>query len=101
MSEHFISREDAEQDLLACAAYLAENIKSADGRAEAMNSVVPRYLALGNVDLAAALADTVDDPFSRDKLLVIVAEHCASIDDDEYAMQLADAIERIAFTDHD
>lgn len=91
--EHFISREDAEQDLLACAAYLAENIKSADGRAEAMNAVVPRYLASGNVDLAAALADTVDDPFSRDKLLVIVAEHCASIDDDDYAMQLADAIE--------
>ncbi len=93
MSEHFISREDAEQDLLSCAAYLAENIKSSDGRAEAMNSVVPRYLALGNVDLAAALADTVDDPFSRDKLLVLVAEHCASIDDDDYAMQLADAIE--------
>ncbi len=91
--EHFISREDAGQDLLACAAFLAENIKSADGRAEAMNAVVPRYLALGNVDLAAALADTVDDPFSRDKLLVIVAEHCASIDDDDYAVQLADAIE--------
>ncbi len=93
MSEHFISREYAEQDLLACAAFLAENIKSSDGRAEAMNAVVPRYLAAGNVDLAAALADTVDDPFSRDKLLVIVAEHCASIDDDDYAMQLADAIE--------
>lgn len=93
MSEHFISREDAEGDLLACAAYLAENIKSADGRAEAMNAVVPGYLAAGNVDLAAALADTVDDPFSRDKLLVIVAEHCASIDDDDYALQLADAIE--------
>lgn len=91
--EHFISREDAEQDLLACAAFLAENIKSSDGRAEAMNAVVPRYLAAGNVDLAAELADTVDDPFSRDKLLVLVAEHCASIDDDEYAMQLADAIE--------
>ncbi|MBK7934692.1 MAG: hypothetical protein KA956_05485 [Pyrinomonadaceae bacterium] len=93
MSEHFISREVAEGDLLACAAFLAENIKSADGRAEAMNAVVPRYLALGNVDLAAELADTVDDPFSRDKLLVIVAEHCASIDDDDYAVQLADAIE--------
>lgn len=93
MSEHFISREDAEGDLLACAAYLAENITSADGRAEAMNAVVPSYLAAGNVDLAAALADTVDDPFSRDKLLVQVAEHCASIDDDDYALQLADAIE--------
>ena len=91
--EHFISRDDAEQDLLACAAFLAENIKSSDGRAEAMNAVVPRYLAAGNVDLAAALADTVDDPFSRDKLLVQVAEHCASIDDDDYALQLADAIE--------
>lgn len=93
MSEHFISREDAEEDLLACAAYLSENIRSSDGRAEAMNAVVPIYLAEGKVDLAAALADTIEDPFSRDKLLVLVAEHCASIDDDDYALQLADAIE--------
>jgi len=93
MAEHFISREDAADDLLACAAYLAESIKSADGRAEAMNAVVPRYLAAANVDLAAALADTIVDPFSRDKLLVLVAEQCSEIDDDDYAMQLADAIE--------
>lgn len=93
MAEHFISRGDAETDLLSCAAYLGEAIETADGHAEAMLAVVPRYLAKGNVDLAAELANTVDDPFTRDKLLIVVAEKCADIDDDEYALQLIDTIE--------
>lgn len=93
MPEHFISRADAEKDLLACAAYLAESIKSSDGHAEAMAAVVPRYLAKGDVDLAAELANTVDDPFARDRLLILVAEKCANGDDDEYAVQLVEAIE--------
>ena len=93
MSEHFISRDDAERDLLAAAAYLGESITSSDGHAEAMLAVVPMYLERGEVDVAAELANTVDDPFTRDKLLTVVAEKCAEIDDDEYALQLADAIE--------
>jgi len=93
MSENFTSRELAENDVLACAAFLAENIKSGDGRAEAMSAIVPRYLAADNVDLAAELANTVDDPFSRDRLLIAVAERSAEIDDVDYAFQLADAIE--------
>jgi tetratricopeptide (TPR) repeat protein len=93
MSEHLISRDAAENDLFACAAYLAESIKSSDGHAEAMLAVIPRYLSKGEVDLAAEFANTVDDPFMRDKLLILVAEKCAGIDDDEYAGQLIDAIE--------
>lgn len=95
MYEHFISREDAERDLLSAAAYLAESIQSNDGRAEAMKAVVPRFLARGNVDLSAELSNTVDDPFVRDRLLTAVAETCAGIDDDEYALQLVDAIDDI------
>lgn len=93
MAEHFISRDEAESDLLACAAYIAESIESSDGHAEAMSAVVPRYLAKGEVDLAAELANTVDDPFTRDRLLIHVAEKCAEGDDDEYARQLIEAIE--------
>lgn len=93
MAEHFISRADAESNLLACATYLAESIESADGRAEGISAVVPKYLEKGDVDLAAELANTVDDPFTRDRLLIQVAEKCASIDDDEYALQLIEAIE--------
>ena len=69
MSDHFISFDQAERDLLSCAAFLAERIKSSDGHAEAMKAIIPRYLVKGNVDLAAELANAVDDPFSRDKLL--------------------------------
>ncbi len=93
MSDQFISRERAQSDLLDCAAFLAERIKSADGHAEAMGEIIPRYLAKGDVDLAAELANAVDDPFSRDRLLILVAEKCAEIDDDEYARQLAEAVE--------
>jgi tetratricopeptide (TPR) repeat protein len=93
MSEHFISLDDAEKDLLACAAFLAERIKSVDGRAEAIAAIVPQYLAKGEVDLAAELSNTVDDPFARDRLLTAVAVKCAEIDDNDYALQLADSVE--------
>lgn len=93
MAEHQISIQDAQNNLLSCAAYLAENIKSADGYAEAMKEIVPLYLKKGEVDLAAALADRADDPFVRDKLLTLAAEKCAAVDDDEYAFQLVEAIE--------
>jgi tetratricopeptide (TPR) repeat protein len=93
MAEHLISQEVAESDLLSCAAFLAESITSRDGHAEAMAAVVPRYLERGEVDLAAEFANTVEDPFFRDKLLTRVAEKCAELDDDEYAVQLAEAVE--------
>lgn len=93
MPDLFISVEEAGKDLLACAAFLGERIKSGTGHAEAMRSIVPRYLSRGNVDLAAELANAVDDPFSRDKLLISVAAKCADLDDVEYALQLVDAIE--------
>lgn len=93
MPEYFISIDQAQSDVLACAAYLAERIKSSDGHAEAVAAVVPRYLASNNVDLAAELANSVDDPFTRDRLLMAIAEKCAANDDDEYALQLAEAIE--------
>lgn len=93
MAENFISMEEAENSLLSCAAFLAEDVKSAEGYAEAMKAIVPRYIERGDVDLAAGLADSVDDPFVRDRLLMSVAEKCAALDDDEYAFQLAEAIE--------
>lgn len=96
MSDHLISIKNAENDLLACATYLAESIKSGDGHAEAMLAIVPRHLAKGDVDLAAELANTVDDPFTRDRLLILVAEKCAELDDDIYALQLVEAIEEYA-----
>jgi tetratricopeptide (TPR) repeat protein len=93
MPDRFISRQDAEADMLTAAAFLAENIASTDGRAEAMKTIIPLYLGHGNVDLAAELANQIDEPYSRDRMLILVAEKCAQIDDDEYALQLGDAVE--------
>jgi len=97
MSQHFISRSDAESDLLSCAAYLAESIPSGEAHAEAIAAVVPRYLEKGNVDLAAELANTVDDPFTRDRLLIAIAAKCAEAGDDDYAMQLVEVINEPGF----
>jgi hypothetical protein len=85
--------DKAENNLLACATYLAEKIKSADGYAEAISQIIPYHLAKNDVDLSADLADSVAEPFTRDDLLTIVAVKCAEIDDDEYALQLVEAIE--------
>ena len=93
MAEHLISNADAHENLLSCAAYLAESIKSSDGHAEAMRAILPFYLEKKEVDLAAEFANSIDDPFMRDRLLTLVAEKCAALDDDEYAFQLVDAIE--------
>ena len=93
MAEHQIAVEEAKENLLACAARLAESIKNSDGRSEAMKEIIPRYLEKDAVDLSAELANTIDDPFTRDRLLMLVAERCAAIDDDEYALQLVEAIE--------
>jgi tetratricopeptide (TPR) repeat protein len=97
MREHLFSIEDAETNLLQTATYLAENIGSGDGHAEAMKEIVAHYVETKSVDIAAQLADTVNDPFVRDRLLLLVAEKCAEIDDDEYALQLVDAIEENGF----
>lgn len=58
-----------------------------------MMAVVPPYLAKGDVDLAAELANTVLDPYMRDRLLIAVAETCVAKDDDEYALQLVEAMD--------
>ncbi|MBS1796089.1 MAG: hypothetical protein JSS81_19715 [Acidobacteria bacterium] len=93
MPEHLISNTDAREDLLSCAAFMAESIRSADGHAQAIRAILPFYLERGDVDLAAEFANSIEDPFMRDKLLTEVAEKCAALDDDEYAYQLVEAIE--------
>lgn len=93
MSENFISRDDAEKDLLVCAAYVAERVSAGDDHSEAISAVLPLYLKRADVDTAAELANSVDDPFVRDRLIIAVAAKCAEIDDDEYAMQLIEAID--------
>src|SRR4051812_6298107 len=97
MREHLITLQAAESNLLLAATYLAENIGSSDGHAEAMKEIVAWHLAKDEVDLAAQLTDSIEDTFARDRLLSTVAEKCVALDDDEYALQLADAIEDIGF----
>jgi len=97
MSQHFISRADAESNFLDAAAYLAESIPAGESHGSAIATVVPQYLEKGKVDLAAELANTVDDPFTRDRLLIAVAGKCAEIDDDEYGLQLVETIEDPGF----
>lgn len=88
-----IEREQAETDLLACAAFVAERIGSAEGHATSISEIALIYAAKGELDLAAGLADEIKDPHARDVVLSEIAACCADFNDDEYGLQLAEAIE--------
>ena len=92
-----IEREQAESDLLACAAFVAERIGSADGHAASVSDIALRYAARGELDLAAGMADEIKDPHTRDIVLSEVAARCADFDDDEYGLQLTEAIEEYGY----
>lgn len=93
MAEHLISIEKAKENLLSCALFLTENINSVEARAAAMDEVVSHIIARGDVDLAAELADSLEDPFSRNRLLTQVISKCVENDDIGYAFQLVEAID--------
>jgi tetratricopeptide (TPR) repeat protein len=88
-----IDTNKAKTDMLTCAALISSKIRSADGQAEAFKEIVGFYLKNGDVDFSADLADTIEDPFVRDSLLIEIASKCAEIDDDEYGLQLAEAVD--------
>jgi len=88
-----ISLENAGENLISCAVYLADNIKSGEARTAALQPVIESFLERGDVDSAAIYADEIGDPFLRDRMLIRVIAKCVELDDDEYARQLIDAIE--------
>jgi tetratricopeptide (TPR) repeat protein len=96
MSAGIITKEEALTSLLHAAAFMAERLESVDGMSEAMNEIVPRFIEAGDVDTAAALADLTADPLTRDRLLVLVAEKCIEKRDDEYGLQLVEAIDDLS-----
>ncbi len=100
MSEQLVSKESASKDFLLCAVHLAEGIRSADARSDAAEAIVPMLLTRGDVDLAAALADSVADQLVRDRLLTETAVTCISAGDDEYAIQLAEEVTDSSLRSH-
>lgn len=92
MSE-VISSESASENLISCAVFLADRVRSAEARAAALQPVIERFLEREDVDSAAAYADSIGDPFLRDRMLIRVIAKCVEMRDDEYARQLVDAIE--------
>ncbi len=91
--EDLVTIEAAQNDLLACAVYLAGKISGNETQAEAIKPIVLQYLKKGDVDNAAHLADSVNDSYMRNQLLVAVIGKCIEVDDDEYAFQLIEAID--------
>jgi tetratricopeptide (TPR) repeat protein len=91
--EELTTIDEARSDLLACAIYLSGNINSHEAQAEALRPIVLRCLEKNDVDNAAHFADTVNDSFVRNRLLVSVIAKCVELEDDEYAFQLVEAID--------
>lgn len=96
----FIERENAESDLLQCAAFVAERIGSADAHATSVSDAARRFAAKGELDLAAGLADSIGDPHQRDTVLSEIAAFCVEFNDDEYGFQLVEAIEEANVQQH-
>ncbi|MDH3493294.1 MAG: hypothetical protein OEM82_07070, partial [Acidobacteriota bacterium] len=93
MAEHAISAEEAGKHPAVCAAYIVEGISNADAKSSATEAVVGHFLSVDDVDSAAAFADALEDPFTRDRLLLAVIAKCIELKDDSYAFQLLEAVE--------
>jgi tetratricopeptide (TPR) repeat protein len=97
MAERLIDREQAEKDLLHCAASVAETIDGTGGFAEAMAAIAPEFAKRDDFDLGVRLADTIDDPFARDQVLADIAVICAAAGDVDYAVELLDSLDEQSF----
>lgn len=93
MPDNYANISDETFDLLAIAHRIANTLSANEQHAAAISLIVSELLNRKEVDNAAQAADSVSDPFTRDLLLMQTAEKCAEIDDDDYALQLSDAIE--------
>lgn len=91
--EEFTTIEEAKNDLLSCAIYLAGNINSNEAQAETIKPIVQRFLEKNDVDNGAHFADVVNDSFVRNQLLIGVIAKCVELEDEEYAWQLIEAID--------
>ncbi|REJ78213.1 MAG: tetratricopeptide repeat protein [Acidobacteria bacterium] len=85
--------DTAGENIISCAVFLADNIKSGEARAAALEPIIGRFLEKGDVDSAALYADNIGDPFLRDRMLIRVVAKCVELNDEEYGRQLIDAIE--------
>ncbi|MCS6875162.1 MAG: hypothetical protein RML33_10855 [Acidobacteriota bacterium] len=85
--------QEAKDDLLKAATYLAQKITSSEGRSEAITQIVPFYLEMNQIETAVELANKIIDPFVKDQILLRIAEKCASMDKDNYALELSQMIE--------
>ncbi|HZH34358.1 MAG TPA: hypothetical protein VEX64_05920, partial [Pyrinomonadaceae bacterium] len=97
MANFLIEPDTAESNVFMCAAFVADSVGSAGGHANAASDIALRLAARGELDLAAQLADQIEDPHTRDVALTEIAARCADFDDDEYGLQLAEAIEEYGF----
>ncbi len=85
--------EEARNDLLSCAIYLAGKINSNEAQALTLKPIILRCLEKDDVDNAAHFADIINDSFTRNQMLIAVISKCVQLDDDEYAFQLIEAID--------
>ncbi len=97
MSEPLVTTEQAENDLLACAVLVAETIETQEGYTEAMSVLALRYAAKGEVEQAATIADTIDDPFTRDKTYLEIAVRAYSNGNRDLAFDLIESMNDYSF----
>lgn len=87
------------QDALGGALRVAGAVKNAEGYDELAAAISQRYAVREDYDRAVELADTINDPYTRDRTLSEVAVKAAAAGQDEYAFELLASIEDLSHQD--
>jgi tetratricopeptide (TPR) repeat protein len=97
MAEHVIDVERAEQELLACAARVAEAIDGQEDYAEVIGQIAVQFARQDEFELGVQLADSIGDPYLRDQVLADIAVVSAAAGDRQYAVELIDSLDDYSF----
>src|SRR5438034_204097 len=84
---------DTVSSFLDCAVEIAQAIDNLEGRAEVISLIAIKYAEAGQLNVAADLAETINDSYQRDQAHAALAAKCVEIRAPDYAEKLCDLIE--------
>lgn len=94
MSEEY--EEPELEDALAASWRLAGAVKNAESYDELASAISQRYAGREEFDRAVEIADTINDPYTRDRNLAEIAVKADAVGEEDAAFQLLDSLEDLS-----
>ncbi len=88
--------EDEDIDVLSTALRVTETVKNADGFDELSAGIALRYADREDYDRAVEIADTINDPYMREKTVADIAVKGSRASHEEYAFELLGSLEDLS-----